>query len=182
MTEQQHWNAVFIATSMDGFIAGKDGDISWLDTIPIPEGTDMGYHAFMDRTDAILMGRISFETVLGFGIDWPYAKPVFVWSRRSLTIPDELQEKVFPIQGRTSEVLSQLHALGHRRLYIDGGMTIQSFLKEDLIDEMIITTIPVVLGEGISLFGELHPPTWFSCVQSQIFADAIVQSHYIKNT
>ena len=64
MTEQQHWNAVFIATSMDGFIAGKDGDISWLDTIPIPEGTDMGYHAFMDRTDAILMGRISFETVL----------------------------------------------------------------------------------------------------------------------
>lgn len=100
MTEQQHWNAVFIATSMDGFIAGKDGDISWLDTIPIPEGTDMGYHAFMDRTDAILMGRISFETVLGFGIDWPYAKPVFVWSRRSLTIPDELQEKVFPHSGQ----------------------------------------------------------------------------------
>lgn len=173
-------NSVFIATSLDGHIADRNGGIDWLHAVPNPEGIDMGYRDFMSRADAILMGRNTFETVCGFDMDWPYEKPVYVLSSRLDSIPTHYAQKATLVNGTLQEVLDRIHADGYSHLYIDGGTTIQNFLKEDLIDEMIITQIPILLGGGTSLFGELAEPLDFRCVDSAIYLDSIVQSRYVR--
>jgi dihydrofolate reductase len=173
-------NSVFIATSLDGYIADKNGGIEWLHAIPNPEKIDMGYSAFMNRIDALVMGRNSFETVRNFGIPWPYEKPVFVLSNSLTSIPDELKKKVFLVNGSLSEISNNLHKKGLHKLYIDGGKTIQNFLKEDLIDEMVITTIPTLLGSGIPLFGAHQEVLEFECVESVRFLDKVVQSTFLR--
>ena len=173
-------NHVFIATSLDGYIADRDGGLDWLDQIPNPNHDDMGYFEFYNRMDALVMGRITFETVLGFDVDWPYDKPVFVLSNQLSQIPDSHREKAFLIKGTLSECLSRIHQKGYKHLYIDGGQTITHFLEEDLIDEMIITTIPVVLGAGIPLFGKLSRASDWKLVQSRVFLNQVVQNHYIR--
>ncbi len=175
-------NSVYIGTSLDGYIADSEGKIDFLDTFTFPEGEDMGYYAFMERIDALVMGRITFETVLGFNVPWPYEKPVYVLSNSLTALPDGYADKAFLIKGSMTEVLAQIHAKGHGRLYIDGGSTIQGFLKEDLIDEMIITTIPVLVGGGHPLFGSLNIPLTFECVSTQLFADKIVQSRFLRQS
>ena len=171
-------NIVFIARSLDGYIAGKNGEIDWLHAIPNPENNDMGYNALMAEIDAIVMGRVTFETVLGFGIEWPYTKPVFVLSNSLNEIPEKLKEKVSLINGTPQEILDKVHAKGYLKLYIDGGSTIQNFLKEDLIDELRITTIPILLGGGFSLFGELSEPLELEHIESKVFLGQIVQNCY----
>ncbi|MEM9327843.1 MAG: dihydrofolate reductase family protein [Bacteroidota bacterium] len=171
-------NSVFIAMSLDGFIADKDGKIDWLHSIPNPDNDDMGYNEFMGRTDAIVMGRKTFETVLGFGIEWPYSRPVFVLSRSMKAVPHELQDHVELVSGPLPEVITWIHTKGHRHLYIDGGRTIQSFLQEDLIDELVVSTIPIVLGGGSPLFGALGHPLSFELVDSKTYLNAIVQRRY----
>lgn len=173
-------NSVYIATSLDGFIADKNGGIDWLDTIPIPDGTDMGYEAFNSEIDALVMGRNSFETVCGFDIEWPYTKPVFVLSNTLTEIPEKYKEHAFLVNGTLDEILSQIHEQGFYRLYIDGGITIQNFLKADLIDDMIITIIPVLLGEGIPLFGELPSGLNFECIETKLFLDKLVQNKFVR--
>lgn len=173
-------NSVFIATSLDGYIADRNGKIDWLHNFPNPENIDMGYGHFMKDIDAIIMGRKTFETVLSFGIDWPYKKPVFVLSQRLDAVPKELKGKVQILKGSPQEILKEVDDKGLHRRYIDGGTTIQSFLKEGLIDSLTITTIPILLGAGIPLFGNLSKPQNFHCVQSQIFLEAINQSTYIR--
>ncbi len=171
-------NSVFIATSLDGYIADKNGGIDWLHSIPNPENDDMGYIEFTNRIDAIVMGRTTFETVLGFDCDWPYNKPVFVLSNTLKEIAESHQGKVFLIKGTLTEILSQIHEQGHFNLYIDGGTTIRNFLKEDLIDEMILTTIPIVLGGGSPLFTELPNQLQFELTQTKTFLHQIAQNHY----
>lgn len=173
-------NSVYIGVSLDGYIADSEGGIDYLDTFPIPEGEDMGYHPFMDSIDALVMGRITFETVLGFDVPWPYQKPVYVLSNTLKEIPSAYEGKVFLVKGTLSEILSEIHGNGHAKLYIDGGSTIQGFLKEDLIDEMIITTIPVLIGGGHPLFGELSNQLIFECVSTQLYANQIVQSRFVR--
>ncbi len=173
-------NRVFIACSLDGYIADRNGGIDWLNAIPNPDQIDMAYSAFMERTDALLMGRKTFEKVLDFGIPWPYEKPVFVWSSTMKTVPNELEGKVILVAGTIANILSEINDKDCSQLYIDGGSTIQTFLKEDLIDEMIITRIPVILGGGISLFGELSEPMKFSLVKSEVFLEQIVQDTYVR--
>ena len=172
-------NYVYIATSLDGFIATTEEDLNWLDEIPNPEKNDFGFAEFMSRIDALVMGRKTFEKVLTFD-SWPYDKPVYVASRGTLSIPEELQDKVDIIKGHPEELVEQLQVMGHQNLYIDGGLTIQGFLKEDLIDEMIITRIPVLLGDGIPLFGRLTERLHFKHVSTEIFNDILVKSHYIR--
>lgn len=171
-------NSVFIATSIDGYIADKNGGIDWLYSIPNPDNDDMGYVAFNKDIDALVMGRITFETVLGFDMDWPYDKPVFVLSHQLETIPESLQGKVFLIKGTLTEILKQIHKKGFYRLYIDGGTTIRNFLKEDLIDEMVLTTIPVLLGGGSSLFLDLPNELKFELIGTKIHLNQITQHHY----
>ncbi len=171
-------NTVFIATSLDGYIADKEGGIDWLHAIPNPDHDDMGYNDLISRVDALVMGRTTFETVCGFDIDWPYTIPVYVLSNRLDVIPETYAEHAELVKGSLSDILQQIHAKGQKRLYIDGGATIQSFLKEDLIDELIITTIPVLLGGGSPLFGPLDQSLDFEHVEARRYLDVIVQNHF----
>ncbi|WP_026954905.1 dihydrofolate reductase family protein [Algoriphagus vanfongensis] len=171
---------VFIATSLDGFIADLNGGIEWLDTFPEINQIDTGYHSFTSEIDALVMGRNTFETVCGFDIDWPYQKPVFVLSKTLGEIPEKYQGKAELVHGELKEALAQIHQKGYGRLYIDGGKTIQSFLQQDLIDEIVITVIPVLLGKGIPLFGELDQALIFECKSTKLFLEKIVQNRFVR--
>jgi len=173
-------NYVFIARSLDGYIADNNGGIDWLHSIPNPDNLDMGYGDFIKKVDAIVMGRVTFETVCSFDIEWPYSIPVFVMSRTVDSIPEKYQDKVELVKGSISEILETIHKKGYNKLYIDGGATIQGFLKEDLIDELIITTIPVLLGGGYPLFSDLSAELKFEHLKTEVFLDEIVQSHYCR--
>ncbi len=175
-------NYVYLGCSLDGYIAGPNDELDWLDAIPIPEGTDMGYHTFMEGIDALVMGRNTFEKVLSFDVAWPYKKPVFVLSNSLEEIPDSHADKAFLITGTPEGVVTELNSKGYNRLYIDGGQTVQGFMRAGLIDEMTLTKIPVVLGGGISLWGHLEEPQQFELVSSQVFADHIVQDKYRRKT
>ncbi len=174
-------NSVYIATSLDGYIADKNGGIEWLDSIPIPENEDMGYYKFTNDIDALVMGRTTFETILGFDVDWPYKKPVFVLSTSLNEIPESHKGKAHLVKGTLPEILEQIHNKGCLRLYIDGGITIQNFLKEDLIDEMIITVFPVPLGGGTPLFSELPKALEFELIGTKVYVDQLVQHHFKRN-
>lgn len=171
-------NSVFIATSLDGYIADKNGGIDWLHSIPNPDNDDMGYVKFTNGIDAHVMGRVTFETVIVFDVPWPYTKPVFVLSNTLKVIPESHKDKAFLVNGDITEILNHIHGKGYGRLYIDGGTTIRNFLKEDLIDEMVITIIPILLGGGYSLFGELPNELNFELTETKTFLNQIPQRHY----
>lgn len=171
-------NIVYIATSIDGYIADKDGGLDWLQSIPNPDNLDFGWADLMDHIDAIVMGRNTFEKICSFDCDWPYLKPVFILSNSLASLPEEYKGKAELISGPLSEVLETIQGKGFSELYIDGGMTIQSFLKEDRIDEMIITIIPILLGGGTPLFGELPESMTFEHTKTKVLLNAMVQNHY----
>jgi dihydrofolate reductase len=173
-------NIVFIAKSLDGFIAGKNNELDWLEMVPNPEHNDLGFDGLMNEVDAIVMGKTTFETVLGFGGEWPYEKHIFVLSTSLKNVPEKLKQKVTLLKGTVQEILNTIHTKGFYSLYIDGGKTVQNFLKEDLIDELRITTIPVVLGDGIPLFDVLTTPLEFTHLKTEVFLNELVQSHYVR--
>lgn len=173
-------NRVFIATSIDGYIADIKGGIEWLEMIPNPGGNDMGYNKLMEKTDALVMGRATFEKVMSFGISWPYEKPVFVLSRSKKDVPKELEGKVEILAGNPAVICEKLNNRGFQNLYIDGGKVVQEFLQADLIDEMTITVIPVILGGGIPLFGNLPKSIEFSLSDYQVFLSQLVQTSYVR--
>lgn len=173
-------NIVFIATSIDGYISDKDGNLDWLQAIPNPDNIDCGYLSLIKKIDAIIMGRNTFESVDGLDCEWPYTKPVFVLSNKLTKLAAEYEGKASIISGPLKSILQDLNNSGYKNLYIDGGVTIQNFLKEDLIDEMIITTIPILLGGGDRLFGELVTPVMFELQESKVFLQEIVQNSYRK--
>src|SRR5499426_1635756 len=143
--------SVFIATSLDGFIARANGAIDWL---PPGGGEPHGYDEFMATVDALVIGRKTFETVLSFG-QWPYGeKPVFVLSTRPLP-PAPPEAVVEHMSGEPAEIWSQLEARGIQHIYVDGGITIQRFLRSGLIQRLIVSRVPVLIGAGIPLFGAL---------------------------
>ncbi|WP_346854774.1 hypothetical protein [uncultured Draconibacterium sp.] len=120
-------NYIFIAKSIDGYIADKNGGIDWLHSVPNPDGLDMGYNAFTERIDAIVMGRKTFDVVCSFGIPWPYTKPVFVVSNSLKVVPEAYRGKVELVSGTIPEIVKHIHGKGLDQLYIDGGTLIQSF-------------------------------------------------------
>lgn len=172
--------SVFIATSLDGFISRTDGSIDWLDKANdlIPIGEDLGYKQFISSVDAMVMGRNTFEQVLSFG-DWPYGTiPVVVLSRQ----PDSFLENMPPNVSLTDEdptaLVQRLSNEGLNHLYIDGGLTVQSFIAAGLIDEITITIIPILLGEGKPLFGSLPADMELELVESRAFEFGFVQNKY----
>lgn len=179
-TPMETKNSIYLGMSLDGYIADKNDGLAWLDMVPNPDGDSMGYYDFMDRIDALVMGRRTFEVVDGMDVEWPYTKPVFVLSASLRALPEQYADKVFLINGSPREVLMELHAEGYHRLYIDGGQTAQQFLREDLIDEMILTRIPILLGGGIALFGDLDQELKFELQSSRIHLKHLVQSHYVR--
>lgn len=180
---------VFIAASVDGFIARRDGDLAWLDTYSGPI-EDHGYDAFMASMDGLVMGRGTFEKVLTFGA-WPFAKPVVVMSRTlgNDRLPPDLagpypggshptSAKVRISALPPRETMAGLAAEGWRRAYVDGGLLIQSFLRAGLIADMIVTRIPVLLGDGIPLFGPLAADVPLRHLATTAFPSGLVQSTY----
>ncbi len=170
--------SVYIATSVDGFIAREDGSIDWLPSGENAAGEDYGYQDFMDSVDALVMGRNTYELVLSFG-KWPYGeKPVVVLSSNNLEIPKNLPGSISPLSGSPGEIVEQLSKIGYSHLYINGGKTIQSFLRKGLIQTLIITKIPILIGSGIPLFGELPQDLKLRLLEPRQFDNGIVQSKY----
>lgn len=167
--------SVFIATSLDGFIARADDDLDWL---PPGGGEEHGYEAFMATVDALVIGRRTYEKVLTFDT-WPYGeKPVVVLSTRPLA-PTPPEAVVECMSGAPAEIVSRLTARGIRHVYVDGGITIQRFLEAGLIQRLIITRIPVLLGTGIPLFGPLQRDIVLQHVGTRQYASGLVQSEYV---
>jgi dihydrofolate reductase len=168
--------SVFIATSLDGFIARPDGALDWL---PAGGGEPHGYDEFIATVDAILIGRKTFETVLSFDA-WPYGrKPVVVLSRTlsAVTVPEgAVCERM---EGSPREIVDRLAARGMEHLYVDGGITVQGFLRDGLIQRMTITRIPVLLGSGIPLFGPMTGDLRFEHIATRSFPSGMVQSEYV---
>ncbi|MCU7916286.1 MAG: dihydrofolate reductase family protein [Candidatus Thiodiazotropha sp. (ex Gloverina cf. vestifex)] len=172
--------SVYIATSLDGFIARKDDGLDWLDKANaiVPKGEDCGYHAFMDSVDTLIMGRKTYEKVLSFG-QWPYEeKPVVVLSSHSIVFPPGLPNTLSHSSESTRDLLERLSKAGVTHVYIDGGNTIQRFLSVGLIDEITITVIPVILGDGIPLFGPLEKDIHLSHIRTHVFDFGFVQTTY----
>lgn len=170
---------VFIATSLDGFIARPDGDIAWLVGRPTPEGEDFGYAAFMDGIGALVMGRQSFDNVVNYP-EWPYPVPVIVLSRspEAVKVPAALREQVRASSAAPADLLRDLGGQGVRRVYVDGGQVVRAFLAEGLIRRMIITLIPVLLGEGRPLWGHGAGDVELNLVGTRQFANGFVEVEY----
>jgi dihydrofolate reductase len=166
---------VYIGTSLDGFIARNDGKIDWLVKFEKPVKDD--YTKFMVKIDAVVIGRGTFEKVLTFP-SWPYEKEVYVLSTSIKQIPDKLKGKVIVLSMKPRALLKYLSNEGLSNIYVDGGKVIQSFLKDDCIDEMIITTAPVLIGSGIPLFGEFDKDLPFKHVRTKVYSNGLVKSHY----
>ena len=167
---------VFIATSLDGLIATPDGGLEWLTGLPTIEGEDHGFHGFMAGMDALLMGRETFDAIKGFE-PWIYTIPVTVLSR-SLSaedLPPALAGRVSVAGGAIRDVLEQMARDGAQRIYADGGNVISQCLRGGLVSRLTITTVPVVLGEGIALFQDAGRHA-MRLVSSQSWSNGFVQS------
>ena len=166
--------SVFIGISLDGFIARVNGAFDFL---PPGGGEPHGYDAFMATVDALVIGRKTFETVLSFDT-WPYRdKPVFVLSTRPLA-PAPLGAVVERMAGAPAGIVSKLSARGIRHVYVDGGITIQRFLQAGLIQRLIITRVPVLIGAGIPLFGAVPHDIVLKHIGTRQYSSGLVQSEY----
>jgi dihydrofolate reductase len=170
--------STFIGVSLDGFIARPDGALDWLDHAG---NTDHGYDAFMATVDALVMGRHTYETVLGFGT-WPFgAKPVYVLSSSPLK-PAPSGATVHHLSGEPQMVVTELEARGVQHAYIDGGATIQRFLRAGLLHRLIVSRLPVLIGQGIPLFGPLDGDVLLRHVRTETFSSGLVQSEYVRSS
>jgi dihydrofolate reductase len=167
--------SVFIGISVDGFIARRNGDLDWL---PEGGGEPHGYNEFIASVDALVIGRNTFEKVLTFGV-WPYGdKRVVVLSSRPVDLSAAVGGVVEQMTGTPAQIVSHLAASGAHHLYVDGGITIQGFLRAGLIQRLIITRVPVLIGDGIPLFGSLPRDIRLSHIATRHYPSGLVQSEY----
>jgi len=167
--------SVFIGTSLDGFIARPNGDFDFLTTAG---GEPHGYSEFIASVDAVVLGRNTFEKVLTLG-PWPYGdKRVVILSSHPVDLSAVIGGVVEQMAGTPSEIVSRLAASGARHLYIDGGGTIQGFLRVGLIQRLIITRVPVLIGDGIPLFGTLPRDIRLRHVGTRQYPSGLVSSEY----
>jgi len=167
--------SVFVGTSLDGFLARRNGDFDFL---PPGGGEPHGYDEFIASVDTIVMGRNTFEVVLKLG-DWPYGgKRVVVLSSRPVDLSLVRGGVVEQMAGPPAQIVAQLAAKGARHVYVDGGITVQGFLRAGLIQRLIITRVPVLIGDGLPLFGPLPQDVQLRHVQTRQFASGLVTSEY----
>lgn len=166
--------SVFVGTSVDGFIARSNGAFDFLQG---DAEKNNGYEEFFATVDVLVMGRNTYDVVAAFPTWFYGSKPVFVLSSRPLA-PAPAEAVVERISGSPAEVLQQLAARGYRHAYVDGGLTIQSFLRAGLIDRIVITRVPVLIGTGISLFGPLDADVRLTHVATRQLAGGAVQCEY----
>jgi dihydrofolate reductase len=167
--------SVFIGTSVDGFIARPNGD---LDFLPAGGGEPHGYNEFMASVDALVIGRNTFETVLAFP-EWPYGdKRVVVLSSRPLDFSTVRGGVVEQMAGAPEAIVAKLAPSGVKHIYVDGGITIQRFLRAGLVQHLTITRVPVLIGEGIPLFGALPRDLRLRHIATQQYPSGLVKSEY----
>jgi dihydrofolate reductase len=167
--------SVFVGTSLDGFIARTNGD---LDFLPPGGGEPHGYDEFIASVDAIVIGRKTFETVLTLG-PWPYSKKrVVVLSSHPVDLSAATGAEVEQMAGPPAQIVAQLAATGAHHLYVDGGITVQQFLRAGLVQRLIITRVPVLIGAGIPLFGALPHDIQLRHVGTRQYASGLVSSEY----
>ncbi|MBD8065567.1 dihydrofolate reductase [Devosia sp. PTR5] len=169
---------VFIGTSLDGFIARKTHDIAWLTGFPTP-GEDHGFAAHMARVDGVVMGRGTYDAIKEMR-PWYYSRPVVVLSRslKQADVPAEIADKVEIMEATPADAMAAVAGRGWRRVYVDGGAVIQSFLRAGLVEDLVISRIPVLIGDGISLFGKLEQDLSLEHVETRAFPSGLVQSTY----
>jgi dihydrofolate reductase len=167
--------SVFVGTSLDGFIARRNDD---LDFLPEGGGEPHGYDEFMASVDVLVIGRRTFEKVLTFG-EWPYGpKRVVVLSSRVIDVPKVSGASIEQMSGAPAEIAGRLAASGATHAYIDGGITVQRFLRAGLIQRLIVTRVPVLIGGGIPLFGSLPQDLRLHHVHTRAYASGLVKSEY----
>ncbi|MDX8387495.1 MAG: dihydrofolate reductase family protein [Ghiorsea sp.] len=179
--------SVYIATSLDGFIAREDGALDWLpgsdgSIDPLLKDEDFGYQNFMDSVDTLVMGRNTFELVISSGF-WPYVdKHVIVLSSSLTKLPSRLPASVSLKKCSPKTIYEGLKKIGANHIYVDGGKTIQSFLNTGLVDEVTITTVPILIGTGIPLFSKLQNDIKLQHIETKTFTNGFVQNKYqLKN-
>jgi dihydrofolate reductase len=167
--------SVFVGTSVDGFIARKNGSFDFL---PADGGEPHGYEEFMASVDALVIGRNTFDVVRAMPA-WPYGqKRVVVLSSHAVDLSDVRDGVVEQMAGSPEEIVAKLAATGAQHVYVDGGITIQRFLRAGLVDRLIITRVPVLIGEGIPLFGPVPDDVRLEHVSTQTFRSGMVKSEY----
>ncbi|MDG3086519.1 dihydrofolate reductase family protein [Vibrio hannami] len=175
--------SVFIATSVDGFIAKTDNSLDWLHSAGKPEiEVDTGWNSYMKDVDCLIMGRSTMEVISAMNLvpeQWPYGpRKIVVLSNTLKEAPQNMKDKVEMYSGDLHALLIKLENEGFKHAYIDGGRTIQTFLDLKLIDEMTITLAPILLGEGIPLFGKTNKDIKLEQAESTAFANDFVQVKY----
>ena len=169
--------SVFVGTSVDGFIARRNGGLDWL---PAGGGEPHGYDEFIATVDTIVIGRKTYETVRAFDA-WPYGdKRVVVLSSEPVDVSSAVARGgvVEQMGGPPADIVSNLAARGARHLYVDGGITIQRFLRAGLIDRLVITRVPVLIGDGIPLFGSLSQDIALRHIATRSYPSGLIQSEY----
>ncbi len=169
---------VFLGVSLDGYIARTDGNLDFLDLYQ--DGTeDYGYSDFIKNIDIILMGRKTFEKVITFE-EWPYTIPVYIATNKGIVIPEKFKELCHTISGSPVEIINFFKSKNFHNLYIDGGITIQPFLFQNLIDELTISRLPVLIGDGIPLFLKNQNEIHLTHKQTIVYKNGIIKSIYEK--
>lgn len=164
---------VFIAASLDGYIATRDHDLSWLDVVK-SEGEDYGYGPFIASTDAVVLGRKTYDTIRGFG-EWPFeGKKVVVFTHRTI---DPMRNET-QASGELKEVVARLRSEGVRRIYLDGGNLIRQGLLEGIVDTITLSVIPVLLGDGVSLFEKIGRQITLEHLSTRTYPTGLVQLRY----
>jgi dihydrofolate reductase len=168
--------SIYIGTSLDGFIADSNGGLNWLDAFADEEALQ-AYEEFLRSVDVHVIGRGTFEKVSTFP-EWPYRKPVFLLSSTVKHLPGSYNEKIILLSMKPNELLKYLSEKGYASINIDGGKVIQSFLKEDAVETMILSKVPLLLGSGTPLFVNGGALLRFRHIRTRVFSSGLVQSHY----
>lgn len=177
MNQRRPKLSVFIATSIDGYIAKKDDGLDWLETFSSPlesPNEDYGFKEFLNQVDALVMGSNTYK-IAASANNWPYeGKRVIVLSSTLSSVCDKAEI----YSGNLHQLTKKLYSEGIKHIYVDGGKTISQFLNENLVDEIILSIIPVILGTGIPLFNKIQHETWCRLVSTKAYSNGLVQLRY----
>jgi len=171
---------LYIATSIDGFIARPDGNLDWLTSFPQPKSGDYGYNDLLNNISIIVMGRKTYDEIIAFGIEWPYAEnnTYVVTKNKSYktTTPN-----TYALNENLGSFIKNQKIKSEKDIWlVGGGSLVTAFINENLLDKMIISKVPIVLGEGIPLFAHKPKETSWKLKNTQVFETGLVNLTYEK--